>query len=93
MVWGLTLGKREILRIVTASWFMSQLSLCIDDDTLSKIETASKISKTTISKWVLERLKESLVNNWPENYGSLFGAVDVDTITIEKHKIYSECSR
>ncbi len=68
---------------------MPQLSLYIDDDTLSKIETAAKISKTSISKWVSERLKKSLSNNWPENYGSLFGAVNDDTFIIEKHKSFS----
>lgn len=68
---------------------MPQLSLYIDDETLSRIETAAKINKTSISKWVSERLKESLANNWPENYGSLFGAVNDDTFIVEKHKSFS----
>lgn len=68
---------------------MPQLSLYIDDETLSKIEIAAKISKTSISKWVSERLRESLANSWPENYESLFGAVNDDTFTIEKHKNFS----
>jgi hypothetical protein len=68
---------------------MPQLSLYIDEETLSKIETAAKINKTSISKWVSERLKESLANSWPENYESLFGSVDDDSFIVEKCKSFS----
>lgn len=68
---------------------MPQLSLYIDDETLSRIETAAKINETSISRWVVERLKESLANNWPENYESLFGAVDDETFVVERPKIFS----
>lgn len=68
---------------------MPQLSLYIDDETLSRIETAARINKTSISKWVAERLKESLANNWPENYGSLFGSMDDDTFNIDKQDSFS----
>lgn len=71
---------------------MPQLSLYIDEETLSRIETAAKINKTSISKWVSERLKESLVKSWPENYRSLFGSVDDDTFVVEKHKNFSDDS-
>jgi len=72
---------------------MPQLSLYIDDETLSKIETAAKINRTSISKWVSERLKESLANNWPENYASLFGSVDDDSFNVEKHQNFSDDSK
>lgn len=68
---------------------MPQISLYIDDETLSKIETAAKINKTSISKWVSERLKESLANSWPENYGSLFGSIDDDLFIVHEHKSFS----
>lgn len=68
---------------------MPQLSLYIDDETLSKIETAAKINKTSISKWVSERLKESLANSWPDNYKSLFGAINDDTFTEVKSNNFS----
>jgi hypothetical protein len=71
---------------------MPQLSLYIDDETLAKIETAAKINQTSISKWVSERLKESLANSWPENYGSLFGSVDDDSFIVEKHNSFSDDS-
>ncbi len=72
---------------------MPQLSLYIDDETLSKIETAAKINRTSISKWVSERLKESLANSWPENYASLFGSIDDDSFNTEKRKDFSNDSK
>ncbi|MBS3897972.1 MAG: hypothetical protein KGZ54_03890 [Dethiobacter sp.] len=71
---------------------MPQLSLYIDEETLARIETAAKINKTSISKWVSERLKESLANNWPENYRSLFGSVNDDSFVYEKCKSFSNDS-
>lgn len=65
---------------------MPQLSLDIDAETLAEIETAAKINKTSISKWVTERLKESLTMNWPENYGNLFGSITDETFNSEKIK-------
>lgn len=62
---------------------MPQLSLYIDDETLLKIETAAKINKTSISKWVSERLRESLANTWPDNYCSLFGSVEDDSFSVD----------
>ena len=63
---------------------MPQLSLYIDSDTLSKIEIAAKINNTSISKWVTERLKASLLEKWSDNYISLFGCIDDDTFNVEK---------
>lgn len=71
---------------------MPQLSLYIDDETLKKIETAAKISNTSISRWVTERLKESLANTWPENYESLFGSVEDDSFVNEKQKSFADDS-
>ncbi len=65
---------------------MPQLSLYIDAETLAKIETAAKINNTSISKWVTERLKESLTMSWPENYQYLFGSITDETFSIERVK-------
>lgn len=54
---------------------MPQLSLYIDKETLSKIEAAAKINHISISKWVSERLRESLANHWPNQYETLFGSI------------------
>ena len=68
---------------------MPQLSLYIDEETLTKIEVAAKINNTSISKWVSDKLKESLTNSWPENYQSLFGAIDDDSFTVKKAEDFS----
>lgn len=69
---------------------MPQLSLYIDADILAKIETAAKINNVSVSKWVSDRLKESLSNKWPDNYHSLFGSVKDDTFNIDKIKDYHQ---
>lgn len=58
---------------------MPQLSLYIDSETLSKIETAAKIEHLSLSKFVVRTLNESLQNAWPENYDSLFGSIRDDS--------------
>lgn len=58
---------------------MPQLSLYIDDRTLKKIELAAKIEKLSLSKYVVKKLNESLVNSWPENYEVLFGSIRDDS--------------
>jgi hypothetical protein len=63
---------------------MPQISLYIDVETLTKIEIAAKINNTSISKWVSERLKESLTGKWPDKYRNLFGCIDDDTFNVEK---------
>lgn len=72
---------------------MPQLSLYIDANTLSKIEIAAKINNTSISKWVSERLKESLIDKWPDNYISLFGCIDDDTFNVEKTEGFNNDSK
>ena len=54
---------------------MPQLSLYIDEDTLKKIELSAKAERTSLSKWVVSRLRRSIQNAWPANYGTLFGAL------------------
>ena len=44
---------------------MSQLSLYIDNNTLKKIELSAKIEHISISKFVVRKLNESFVTNWP----------------------------
>ena len=68
---------------------MPQLSLYIDADILLKIETAAKINNTSISKWVSDRLKESLSTRWPENYKSLFGSIKDETFNVEETESFS----
>ena len=65
---------------------MPQLSLYIDKETLDKIQKASEIENTSISRWVTGKLREILAQDWPENYESLFGSITDDTFTEETIK-------
>ena len=58
---------------------MPQLSLYIDKDTLNKIEKAAKNEKKSISKWVCNRLRQSLINTWPDDFFQLFGSIKDDS--------------
>ncbi len=54
---------------------MSQLTIYLDDESLRKIENAAALEKSSVSKWVKNRLVQSLENQWPTNYFSLFGSL------------------
>lgn len=69
---------------------MPQLSLYLDAEILTKIEIAARINNTSISKWVSDRLKESLANNWPENFESLFGSIKDESFGKEEIKDFSK---
>ena len=58
---------------------MPQLSLYINQDTLKKIEMATKDNKISISKWVSNKLETSLLDSWPDNYFDLFGSIIDDS--------------
>jgi hypothetical protein len=54
---------------------MSQLTIYLDDESIRKIENAAALEKSSVSKWVKNRLIQSLENQWPTNYFGLFGSL------------------
>ena len=54
---------------------MSQLTIYLDDESIRKIESAAALEKSSVSKWVKNRLVQSLENQWPANYFGLFGSL------------------
>jgi hypothetical protein len=73
---------------------MPQLSLYIDENTLEKIVLAAKIEKTSISKLVVKKLKESFHDKWPNNYDKLFGSITDKTFdTVGKLDFESDIAR
>lgn len=54
---------------------MPQISLYIDDETLRKIERAASKNNVSVSKWMAEQIRLSVVAGYPEGYESLFGSV------------------
>ena len=59
---------------------MPQLSLYIDDDTLSKLETGAKISNTSVSKFVSLVLRNHFAKSWPDGFQNLFGSISDDDL-------------
>jgi hypothetical protein len=58
---------------------MPQLSIYIDKATLNKLEQAAKNENKSISKWAVNRLKQSLDDRWPDNFFDLFGSIKDDS--------------
>jgi hypothetical protein len=54
---------------------MAQLTIYLDDDSLRRIENAAEREKSSVSRWVKQRLLQSLEDQWPPRYFDLFGAL------------------
>ena len=68
---------------------MPQLSLYIDKDTLKKIEIAAKLEHMSLSKYVVSKLNDNLVNSWPENYEDLFGSIGDETFEVNAEENFA----
>lgn len=69
---------------------MPQLSIYLDEKTLREIEIAAKIEQISISKYVVQRVKDSLCHEWPQNYENLFGAIEDDTFNTTHQDSYED---
>lgn len=58
---------------------MPQISLYIDENTLEKIGEIAKNENLSISKWVGNNIKSLIKNRYPEDFFSLFGAINDDS--------------
>ena len=61
---------------------MPQVSLYIDEETLSRISVAAKTEHLSLSKYVSSKLKHSLDDQWPDHYDDLFGAITDETFAV-----------
>lgn len=62
---------------------MPQLSLYIDQETLTDIERQAKSRDMSISKFVTDILRKNISPKWPDGYDALFGAIAEDASFIE----------
>ena len=69
---------------------MPQLSIYIDEMTLKKIETAASIEHTSISKYAVKKINESMKSGWPEHYDDLFGSINDDSFTEHQSGSFSD---
>lgn len=58
---------------------MAQLSIYIDDKTLRKVERAARSDKKSISRWVSDKLSNSIPFQAP-----LENSIDVDSLNINQ---------
>ena len=54
---------------------MAQLTIYLNNETLKKIEAAATEDNLSVSKWVCQKLENTLKHEWPVAYFSLFGAL------------------
>ena len=72
---------------------MPQLSLYVSESILRKIEAAAKLEKKSLSKWVSEKLDETLTRTWPRTFSDLFGSIQDDTFNIDATEHPAEDTR
>jgi hypothetical protein len=54
---------------------MPQISLYVDEKTLKEVEKRAKDENLSISKWVGERIRKSVENEYPKGFFDLCGAL------------------
>jgi hypothetical protein len=54
---------------------MSQLTIYLDEESLSRVKTAAERERLSVSKWARQKLTEAANRAWPEDYFELFGAL------------------
>ena len=54
---------------------MPQLSLYLDDDIHRELETRARLSKTSISRFVISTLKTYFSKSWPDGFQNIFGSI------------------
>jgi len=54
---------------------MPQLSLYLDEDIHKELEKRAKLSKTSVSKFVITTLKTHFSKGWPEGFENTFGSI------------------
>lgn len=62
---------------------MPQISLYVDKDTLQKVEKAAKMEHLSISKWVVQRIRNAVSEEYPDGYFDLFGKIQDDSFGID----------
>lgn len=68
---------------------MPQLSLYIDEETLSKLEAGAKLNNLSVSKYVTDALRKYFSNNWSDDFKTLFGSIHDDSFNVESIRDYS----
>ena len=54
---------------------MAQLTIYLDEASLTKINKAAKREHCSVSKWVRDQLEQSLKGAWPKGYEKVLGSL------------------
>jgi len=54
---------------------MAQLTIYMDGETRKEIERAASQARSSVSRWVKEKLTNALRKEWPQNYFDVFGSL------------------
>jgi len=54
---------------------MAQLTIYIDDRCRKRIAAAAKQARTSVSRWVTEKLTKALEDEWPEGFFQVLGSL------------------
>ena len=72
---------------------MPQISLYIDKDTLAKIEKAAAKEHISISKWVGNKIKKVINEDYPKGYFDLFSSITDKSFEIKKLSFEQDSKR
>lgn len=61
---------------------MPQISLYIDESTLKKVEASAKKEHLSLSKWVAQMIRTRVANEYPADFGDLFGSIADDSYSV-----------
>lgn len=61
---------------------MPQISLYIDEATLKKVEDSARKEHLSLSKWVARLIRTRVANEYPADFGDLFGSITDDSYTV-----------
>ena len=53
---------------------MGKLTIYLDKETESKLKQAAKSENTSVSKWVVQAVREQLASEWPDSVRALAGS-------------------
>ena len=68
---------------------MPQVSLYLNEKTYAKVRKAAETEAMSVSKWVAERLKNAMAEDWPDGYAKLFGCIADDSFQAPKREAFT----
>ncbi len=69
---------------------MAHLTIYLTDEVERRVRKAAKIAKVSVSKWVANRVSESVQTSWPPEFVALAGAFPEFPAADELRKGYGE---